>query len=177
MNKHFCFTIALLLCISGCAWFGGGNSHKNSSYGGNTSVPKVTPVTPPGGTDKNWRYLGLSDDGQLIVEINDSSIKPTDKTQIYNFQDRKTVSDITKFTAYTTGQPHYKFLLSNWQMDCNSKQYLILNTILYDSSAIEQLKYDYTSDNSVKWIKIGSGSLAELQYNYICLNQKRNLGY
>ncbi len=83
----------------------------------------------------------------------------------------------TKFTAYTTGQPHYKYLISNWQMDCNLKQYLILNTVLYDSSAIELLRYDYTSNTSVKWIKIGSGSLAELQYNYICLNQKRNLGY
>src|SRR5579863_4344991 len=166
-------SLSLLLCVSSCAWFGS-SSHKRS---GASSVPKVTQVTPPGGTDKNWRYLGLSDDGQLIVEINDTSIKPDSKPQIYNYQDRKTVLDPNKFTAYTTGQPHYKFLLSNWQMDCNLKQYLILNTVLYDTSAIELIRYDYTTNNTVKWIKVGSGSLAELQYNYICLNQKRNLGY
>ena len=173
--KLYC-SLSLILSISGCALFGGG-SHKKSGSNGTASVPKVTVVTPPGGTDKNWRYLGLSDDGQLIVEINDASITPTDKPQIYKYQDRKTVSDINKFTAYTTGQPHYKFLLSNWQMDCNLKQYLILDTTLYDSSATIQLRYDYTNDNSVKWVKIGNGSLAGLQYNYICLNQKRNLGY
>lgn len=174
--KFYC-SLGLIVNIGGCALFGGSSSHKKSGKNSAISVPKVTVVTPPVGNDKNWRYLGLSDDGQLIDEINDSSIKPTDKAQIYNYQDRKTVTDINKFTAYTTGQPHYKFLLSNWQMDCNSKQYLILNTTLYDSSAIEQLKYDYTTDNSVKWVKIGNGSLAQLQYNYICLNQKRNLGY
>lgn len=152
--------------------FSGSSSHKSA-----VSVPKVTLRGPPGGTDKNWRYLGLSDDGQIIVEINDTSIITTATAQIYNYQDRKTVVEPNSFTAYTAGQPHYKFLLSNWQMDCNLKQSIILNTTLYDVSAVEQMHHDYSTDNSVKWIKIGSGSLAELQYNYICLNQNRNLGY
>lgn len=173
--KFFYITALILnLSLSGCALF---SSSSSKNKNGSVTVPKVNAVTPPGGTGKNWRYLGLSDDGQLIVEINDNSISPTTKPQIYNFQDRKTVADPNKFTAYTSGQPHYKFLISNWQMDCNLKQYLIVNATLYDSSAIEQLRYDYTKDDSVKWIKIGSGSLAELQYNYVCLNQKRNLGY
>lgn len=176
MNKFLSFgSLGLLLCINGCAWFGSDGSPKKSNVA--VSVPKVTQVTAPGGNDKNWRYLGLSDDGQLIVEINDTSITPDSKPQIYKYQDRKTVVEPTKFTSYTTGQPHYKFLLSNWQMDCNLKQYLILNSVIYDTSAVELLRYDYTTNSSVKWIKIGKGSLAELQYNYICLNQKRNLGY
>ena len=139
-------------------------------------VPKVTTVTPPGGNGKNWRYLDLSDDKQLVSEINDSSITQTNKPLIYNYQDRKTVVDPNKFTAYVNGQPHYKYLLANWQMDCNSKQYIIVNAVLYNTSAAEQMHYDYSTDNSVKWVKIGSGSIAELQYKYICLNQKRNLG-
>lgn len=176
MNKYIklYFSSAVILSLSGCAWFGSGANKKSNSNG---RVPKVTTITPPGGNDKNWRYLGLSDDGKLIVEINDTSISQTNKPLIYNYQDRKSVVNPNTFNSYTTGQPHYKYLLSNWKMDCNTKQYLILNTTLYDTSAIEQLRYDYSTDNSVKWIKIGSGSLAELQYNYICQNQKRNLGY
>lgn len=175
MNKYLKSYSQLLifLGIGGCALFGG-NTQKKS---GNGAVPRVTTVAAPGGTDKNWRYLGLSDDSQLIVEINDTTITPTNKALIYNYQDRKTVVNPNKFTAYTNGQPHYKYLISNWQMDCNIKQYLIINSTLYSPLAVEQLRYDYSTDNSVKWIKIGSGSLAELQYNYICLNQKRNLGY
>ncbi|MCE3269435.1 MAG: hypothetical protein K0R49_1689 [Burkholderiales bacterium] len=166
-------SLSLLLIVNGCALFDSSQKRSNRPV----SVPRVNQIISPGGNDKNWRYLGLSDDGQLIVEINDKSITTSNRPQVYDYQDRKTVVEPSKFTAYTTGQPHYKFLLSNWQMDCNLKQYLILNTIIYDSSAIELLRYDYTTNNNIKWMKIGKGSLAELQYNYICLNQKRKLGY
>lgn len=172
-NLRTYISILLLISTSGCALFSSSKSKSNQKI----NVPKVSTVTPPGGDDNSWRYLGLSDDGQLIVEINESTITPTNKAQIYNYQDRKTVANPDKFTAYTSGQPHYKFLLSNWQMDCNLKQYIILNTTLYDQLAVQQLRYDYTNNTNVKWIKVGNGSLAELQYKYICLNQKRNLGY
>lgn len=162
------------ISLSGCGWFWGNGSTSSKKH---QPLPKVQTVQEPGGNGRNWRYLGLSDDGQLSNEINESSIKSTDKPLIYSYQDRKTVSNINKFTAYVTGQPHYKFLISNWQMDCNTKQYLILTSTLYDSLGVIQLTYNYNNNDNVRWVKIGSGSLAELQYNYICLNQKRNLGY
>ena len=174
-NSKFIWCILVGISLSGCGWFWGSGS--TSSHKRQSPLPKVTTVQEPGGNGRNWRYLGLSDDSQLINEINESSIQSTDKPLIYSYQDRKTVANINKFTAYVAGQPHYKFLISNWQMDCNTKQYLILNSTLYDELGVTQLTYNYVNGNNVKWVKIGGGSLAELQYNYICLNQKRNLGY
>jgi len=164
--------LIIVITLSSCALF---NSNK-SKASGKTKLPKVTTATPPGGTDKNWRYLGMSDDGQLIDEINDTSIT-SNQPQLYYYQDRKTVATPDKFTSYLADQPHYKYLVSNWQMNCNDKSYIILNTTLYNESAVQLATYDYRADTNVKWIKIGSSSLAELQYEYICLNKNRNLGY
>ena len=175
--KYINFCCCGLLCFSllnGCAWFSSNNASSKSA--GKVKLPKVPALNPPGGTGKTWRYLGTSDDGQLIVEINDSSIHMTE-SQIYNYQDRKTVASTTNFTAYLAKQPHYKYLISNWRINCDLQQYIILNTVLYNETAQKLLSYDYTKDNNVKWIKIGSGSLASLQFDYVCLNKNRNLGY
>jgi len=176
--KYVNFCCCGLLCfglLTGCAWFGFGNTSKSSSSS-KLKLPKAQALNPPGGTGKTWRYLGTSDDGQLTVEINDNSIKAAG-TQIYSYQDRKTVVSPEKFSSYMAGQPHYKYLISNWQVNCNLKQYIIQDTNLYNESAVKLLSYDYTKNDSVKWIKIGSGSLASLQYDYVCQNKNRNLGY
>ena len=177
--KYINFIYCNLLCFSlltGCAWFGFGGNNSKPSSPGKVKLPYVASLNPPGGTGKTWRYLGTSDDGQLVVEINDASIKMVE-SQVYNYQDRKTVVSVTKFTSYLASQPHYKYLISNWKINCDIKQYIILNTYLYNETASKLMSYDYTKDNSVKWIKIGSGSLASLQYDYVCQNKNRNLGY
>jgi hypothetical protein len=176
--RYINFICCSLLCfglLTGCAWFSSGKSSKPSSSG-KVKLPRVKSLNPPGGIGKTWRYLGTSDDGQLVVEINDSSIHMTE-SPIYTYQDRKTVVSPSGFTSYMAGQPHYKYLISNWQVNCEHEQYIILNTTLYNESAVKLLSSDYTKDSNVKWIKVGSGSLAALQYDYVCQNKNRNLGY
>ena len=166
------------LALNGCAFFGGGSGSKTASSG-KVTVPKVPAVAKPGGESSSWRYLGTTNDGQLIDEINDNSISSgvsSKNTQVYNFQDRKTVVNPNKF-AYPTDQAHFKFLLSHWQMDCNSKEYLLNDATLYNESGVKISTNSYTSDNSVTWLKLGSGTFAEMQYAYICQNKNRNLGY
>jgi hypothetical protein len=158
------------LSLTSCAWFS--SPPKKSTL----TLPKVPPVTVPGGSGDNWRYLGTSSDNQLVVEINDKSIS-VKGVQIYAFQDRKMVVAPHKFSSYLPNQPHYKYIITNWQMDCNNKQYLIETATLYNEVGAVLLTYDYSQNVNVKWIKFGSGSIAELQYNYICLNQNRMLGY
>jgi hypothetical protein len=112
--RYINFICCSLLCfglLTGCAWFSSGKSSKPSSSG-KVKLPRVKSLNPPGGIGKTWRYLGTSDDGQLVVEINDSSIHMTE-SPIYTYQDRKTVVSPSGFTSYMAGQPHYKYLISN----------------------------------------------------------------
>ena len=172
------FSLTNVLALSGCAFFGS-SSGSNTSAAGKVSVPKVPTVAKPGGDSSSWRYLGTTNDGQLIDEINDSSISSgvsSKNTQVYNFEDRKTVVNPNKF-AYPKDQPHFKFLLSHWQMDCNNKEYLLGDATLYNESGVKISSSSYSSDNSVTWLKLGSGTFAEMQYAYICQNKNRNLGY
>ncbi len=172
--KNLITIIVLLNSLTGCAWFGySGNSN---NYSGKTSIPKIPIIQIPGGNDYSWRYLGTTDNNMVIIEINDNSISSYEPL-IYNFQDRKTIIDINKF-AYLNNQPHYKYLISNWQINCGTKpSYLIVNATMYNESGNKIAHYDYIHDDTVRWMLIGTGSIAELQSNYICLNKNRELGY
>jgi hypothetical protein len=175
MNKNLFSLILITLSISSCAWM---SSSKGSSQT-KTSIPKTPPMQKPGGTASNWRYMGTTDDGTLIDEINVNSItsgSSSQNIQIFNFEDRKTVVIPNKF-AYPNNQPHFKYLISAWQMNCITQEYLMRKTTLYNDIGTKMTQYDYTNDNNVKWMKLGSGSFAQMQYNFICLNINRNLGY
>ena len=133
----------------------------------------------PGGTGDNWRYMGTTDDGTLIDEVNVDSIRSgvsDTNSQIFSFEDRKTVILANKF-AYPVNEPHFKYLISSWQINCTSMEYLMKTTTLYNEVGTKLTSYDYNNDNNIKWLKLGSGSFAQMQYNFVCLNINRNLGY
>ena len=177
MKSHALYISVIVATLSGCALFGGSSNNKPPSS--KTSVPKVPTIQKPGGDGESWRYLGTTNDGLLVDEINDSSISSgisNKNTQVYNFQDRKTVTAPSKFD-YPSDQPHFKYLISNWQMDCNNKVYLLNAATLYNESGIKIINYNYSSDSSVTWLKFSSGNFAQMQYDYICLSKNRNLGY
>ncbi|MDQ5920448.1 MAG: hypothetical protein QG673_504 [Pseudomonadota bacterium] len=169
-----------MFLVSGCAWLGGGNS-SGSNKSGKTSIPKTGLIHKPGGTGSNWRYLGTTDDGILVDEIDVNSIsKATNNSngQISSYQDRKTVVLPNKFT-YPSNQPNFKYLISTWQMNCTSKEYLLNTVTLYNESGVKLIHYNYSNDSDVKWLKPGDGSFANEQYNLICVDNAtaRNLGY
>jgi len=151
------------------------NSRILSSKSGKVNLPNVQKFNLPGGNTSNWRYLGTTDDNLIANEINDSSIE-SNRDGSYKYQDRKTIVNPDLFT-YSPQQPRYKFALGMWLMDCSNRQYLLLKMSIYDRLGNLLKSYDYSSDDSVKWLQFGEGSLASMQYNYICLNIKRNLGY
>ncbi len=176
MKLTLIFLMLLISTLSGCGLFSSNTPKKTSSSG---KVPKVSQIQKPGGDGDTWRYLGTANDGQLVDEINDSSISSgisNNNTQIYNFQDRKTVIAPKKF-SYPSNQPHFKYLLSTWQMDCNNKMYLLNSATLYNESGVKIINYNYANDSSVTWLKFTSGNFAQMQYDYICTNKNRNLGY
>jgi hypothetical protein len=158
--------------LTSCSVF---NPSSQSSTSNRVRVPAVKPVQIPGGNTDNWRYLGTTTTSQIIEEIDDTSIKAID-LQIYGYQDRKTITDVETFD-YQISQPHYKYLLSQWLINCQTLQYLLTNVVMYNGQGTILKSYDYTQDNNVRWLKIGSGSIAEMQYKYICQNQNRMLGY
>lgn len=174
MKQNCLYLLVLTVTLNSCAWM---SSSTNKSA--KSSLPKTPQIQKPGGTGDNWRYLGTTDDGVLVDEIDSKSINSgvsSQNTQVFNFQDRKTVVLPNKF-AYPSNQPRFKYLISTWQMDCNSKQYLLNTATLFNESGVKLTHYNYANDSDVKWLKLGSGSFADMQYSFICLNTNRNLGY
>lgn len=140
--------------------------NKTKSY-----LPKVPPRVMPGGVGDNWRYLGKTDNGSIGIEINNDSITAQDNNQ-YKFQDRKTVLNPSSFSY--NGMPIYSYSLSWWSMDCSARQYQINSTALYDAYGKPINSYNF---NQAQSSIVTSGSISEAQYNYVCNNSKKNVGY
>lgn len=167
-----CLILSLTATLmTGCAT--NTNASSKSRYSTHKSpMPKVPPRIVPGGSGDNWRYLGTTQHNTISDEINESSIQLVNGS-INRYQDRKTIIDTNNF-SYSGLTPKYKFSLSWWKMDCSQKQYLIDSSAIYDEYG-KPLK-NYRLDSST-WSPVSSGTLAELQYNYICLGTNRGIGY
>lgn len=164
-------TIFLFFILSNCAFFSSSHSTPKKP------LPKAPANVVPEGSGDNWRYVGTTNDGTLIIEINNNSIIALkNAAEVFNFSDRKTITDPTQF-IYSGDQPHFKYLINSWQMDCRNKKYLLTGAKMYNQAAKLLGNYNYTNNDNVKWLSFGSGSIAELEYKFICLNQNRNLGY
>lgn len=159
--------LSLVLGLSSCATKSSSKSYK----GKKSSIPKVPVKQIPGGTTDNWRYLGTSQDGQIAVEVSESSITKTNNK--VKFQDRKTITNSNPNSS-SGALGNYKYSLSWWNMDCTTKQYYIANTTIYDDFGKLIKNYNFTSTQP---INISSGSIAELQYNYVCQDKNRQIGY
>ena len=169
-------SIILIIAISLVSACSSNKNPYSKSYTGSTSksknsLPKVPARTTPGGTGDNWRYLGLTSNSPLAIEINESSINKITNNS-YKYQDRKTVVIPAGFSY--SGTPSYYYSLSWWQINCNSKQYATTATTLYDSYG--KLIKSYTF-NQNQLTAVTSGSVAETEYNYICNNTYRSVGY
>lgn len=163
----------LFFILSNCAFFSSSSTKKSN----NKPFPRSPNTVVPDGSGDNWRYIGTTNDGTLVVEINNNSITNTkDTSEIFNFEDRKMVVDPAQF-IYPSGQPHFKYLINSWQMDCQNKKYILMSASMYNQAATLLGKYNYANNDDVKWLNFGSGSIAELEYKFVCLNQNRNLGY
>lgn len=167
-------SLGLLVFLNGCAWMfssNHGTSHKK------TSLPRAPTIRIPEGSGDNWRYIGTTTDGLIIIELNNNSIQALkNSNEIFNFEDRKTVVEPTQYT-YAAGQPHFKYIINTWQIDCQNKKYLLLTANMFNQAAVSIGKFDYTNNSDVKWLNFGEGSIADLEYKFVCLNQNRNLGY
>lgn len=176
VTKNFPQYITLILAISIMSACSSNKSPYSKSYTGSSgksknSLPKVPARIVPGGSGDNWRYLGVTGNSALAIEINESSINKQ-SGNIYKYQDRKTVVNPANF-AYN-GTPNYYYSLSWWKINCDTKQYLTLETALYDGYGKSIKNYSF-SNNS--FANVASGSVAETQYNYVCNNVYRNVGY
>jgi hypothetical protein len=165
-------SLLLFFGLSSCAFFSSSNKTVPKK-----PLPKVPTNVVPDGNGDNWRYIGTTNDGILIVEIDNNSIFSIKKpAEVFNFKDRKTIIDSSQF-VYPSGQPHFKYLINSWQMDCQNKKYLLTHASMYNQLGKLVGNYNYTNNDNVKWLSFGSDSIAELEYKFICLNQNRNLGY
>lgn len=175
MKTNTLLIILSAMILNGCAWFGFNNEKASRKL----SPPTTKLIQKPGGDTNNWRYLGTSEDGVLVdeIDINSISLIPTIKNNSnYTYQDRKTIVLTNEFN-YPNNQPRFKYLISNWQINCTTHEYLLNSTTLYNDAAIKLISYNYSNLNNAKWLTIGTQSFAAMQYDFICLNQNKNLGY
>jgi hypothetical protein len=168
--RLFLSILFIELSLNGCAIFGVKQSYHKR-------LPRVPSLTLPGGKGDNWRYLGTTLNNEIISEINESSIKNVYSNEsLYSFQDRKTIINPNNFT-YPENQPHYKYILGEWQLNCLDQTYIISSATIFNENGIKIASFDYSHDSNIRWIKFGKSSIGELQYNYVCLNKNRELGY
>ncbi|MDD3266161.1 MAG: hypothetical protein PHC75_03135 [Burkholderiales bacterium] len=170
-KKHILIIIFTFTCIS-CSTSPAKSKSSSSSYSSKSKMPRVPAKVLPGGNGDNWRYLGLSYNGSFGVEINDSSINAVGNNK-YSFQERKTIMD-TNLYPYPPNSLRYTYSISNWQMNCNNKSYIINSTVLYDQLGKQIKEMPLYSD---KEAQVKSGSIAWQEYNYICNGVGRNIGY
>lgn len=172
-HKQYCTLIIAIMMISACSSNRNpySKSYTGSSSKSKSSLPKVPARIVPGGNADNWRYLGVTSNSSLAIEINESSINKQ-YGNTYKYQDRKTVVNPAGF-AYN-GTPNYYYSLSWWKINCDTKQYQTTETNLYDSYGKFIQNYSF-SGNSLTTIP--AGSVADMQYNYVCNNVYRNVGY
>ncbi|MCE2705489.1 MAG: hypothetical protein LW807_00195 [Proteobacteria bacterium] len=161
--------------IVSCATSKQNTSSINNNSNIKSILPKVPKTSLPGGNTDNWRYIGTTDNNQIADEIDNNSIKSIN-IQIYQFLDRKTIVSPNNF-VYANQQQPYKFALGLWTINCIDKKYILNQMSIYDTYGTLIKTYDYTSDSNVKWLIIGDKTIAEMQYEYICLSQNKNLGY
>lgn len=171
-KKYILITFVTFTIIS-CSTSSNNKSKATSSYNSKSKIPRVPTRVLPGGNSDDWRYLGLSSDGSFGTEINNASISSISYSK-YSFQERKTIMDTNKYPYYQQNNPKYTYSISNWQINCNSKSYSIKSVTLYDQLG-KQIKD--TILYSDKETQINNGSIAWQEYNYICNNVGRNIGY
>lgn len=165
--------LSLVIIISCSSTKASYSANKPSrSSGTKSKFPKVPPKQVPGGIGDNWRYLGLTSDKLIAIEINESSIKNNGLST--NFQDRKTIIEPKKFNYKTT--PEYKYSLSWWQIDCSKQLYSINSTSIYDLYGNLIKSYSFGKQN-IASSAIPQDSIANEQYQYICKGINRGLGY
>lgn len=148
-------------------------------------LPKVNNVVPQG-SELNWRYLGMNEKRNIAIEIDDNSIKIYSnkddnyinesqkvKKSLFTFIDRKTFFD----NNLLVNNKVYKYIISSWLIDCFNEEYIIQDASFYNNKGESLAFYNFRNDNSQKWYKIGNDSFSKLQYNYVCFDINRQLGY
>ena len=177
MNLIICILNVLLLSLlSACSYNHLPYSRKSTTAADKVQLPKI-PLKPyQPGLDTVWHYIGKSQDSKLIAEIDTGNISKTSNPKVYQFRDRKTITDPKSFD-FGSIQPKFKYVISHWQINCESRQYVVLNATTYDAKGIQLTTVNYANNPAIKWLKIGNNSIANSQYDFICKNKDRNLSY
>jgi hypothetical protein len=138
-------------------------------------LPKVNRINIPGGTNINWHYIGTDIEHNFSTEIDESSIKLI-KDNIYKYTSRKTIFK-PSILNYLPQEKKYKYHIANWFFDCDTKEFVLIDLVTYDNLGNQLSTYNYKEKIQLKWNKVGVSTIAEKEYNYICLNEGRNIGY
>lgn len=123
-----------------------------------TSPPASMPAA-----QGNWQALGVSASSNIKYELDKNSIRRQGNSVTFN--DRKTVIDPKQ--QYYANTPAYKTAISTTQMNCDSKNFRILDVTLFDQNG-EILREDHFSDTDLRPMGITNGSAAQEQYQQVC---------
>ncbi len=171
--KYQCIIISILCLLnSGCSTSPSSNKGTSKNHSTKNSLPKVPAKQLPGGNGDNWRYLGTSAELAISVEINEASI--IHNAELYTFAERKTIVNPQKFNYPDLAQ-RYKYSISWWKLNCGKHQYQISSNATYNELGVILTQYTFPSDITPSLIV--AGSIADMEYQYLCNGLKRNLGY
>lgn len=118
--------------------------------------------TPPS-SGKNWLSLGVSQNSNILHELDQSSIKKNGS--VVTFRDKKTFSDISK--EHFQYLPKHKYSLNTWEINCPNKTYRLVSTQLMaeNGTQVWEKTFDF---NTAPTRKIVAGSSTDKQYQAVC---------
>ncbi|MBP6562500.1 MAG: hypothetical protein KA214_03390 [Neisseriaceae bacterium] len=123
----------------------------------------TTATSTPSSSGKNWLSLGVSQNSNILHELDQTSVKKNG--QVVTFRDKKTFTDISK--EHFQYLPKHKYSLNTWEMNCANKTYRLVATQLIAENGTEvwQKTFDF---NTAPTRKIVAGSSTDKQYQAVC---------
>jgi len=150
--------LGLIVITSSCAT---GNVTKRSTIP--TKNLKRTVV--PSGKNYNWRFLGKNNNYEITDEIDENSVTIIGNN-VFQFKERKTFINSDPFPEGYT--------INNVKMRCADQTFAIIASNSYNRQGV--LVSSKAIDNE-EFVDIVKNSFAFSQYQYVCINKNRTIGY
>lgn len=110
-----------------------------------------------------WVNLGVSVDGNILHELDKSSIKRNGA--LVTFKDKKTIENTDK--EHFLNLPVHKMQINYWEINCRAKTYRLVSTNLFNKKGERLFEKTYTA-KEVAPMRIVRGSATEKQQQIVC---------
>ena len=115
-------------------------------------------------TEPKWKKVSVSLQGQLMSEIDESSVRHID-SGVVEFREKRTILDASR-TSLNYLPPH-KYSINIWWIDCTNKTYRLLSMRLYDETN-QLISHSIYRKEDVQPMAVVPKSMSAQHLSYVC---------